>query len=142
MTAKKTTGAKTTSDSAISEAGAGVGNRRTVSDAERDVVTSRIDQITDIGIDEAWMANVKRTYDEFQHESLTDVRRSRDFHEKMDNLSVQVLQNAIETTNLVGKQAVRHADITIVDAAKSEDAFMVLLAREVAKQLQVTNKTG
>jgi hypothetical protein len=29
------------------------------------------------------------------------------------NLSVQALQNAIETANMVGKQAVRHSDLAI-----------------------------
>lgn len=34
-------------------------------------------------------------------------------HDQLHNLSVQAMQNAIETANMVGKQAVRHSDIAI-----------------------------
>ena len=83
------------------------------------------------GKDEAWAAlsqligaNAKRTYDEYQHESLTDIRQRRNDSEKMfldaqaadnvrQNLVNQALQNAIETANMVSKQAVRHGDLAI-----------------------------
>jgi hypothetical protein len=87
-------------------------------------------------------ANAKRTYDEYQNESLTGVRNNRAAFEKLvsdaqttDNqlklVALQALQNAvktadmvalqtvrhaenkIETDNFVGKQAVRHGDIAI-----------------------------
>jgi len=69
-------------------------------------------------------ANVKRTYDEYQHESLESVRRNRSYVDKVlsdaqahDNdtrkVALQALQNAVETANMVGKQAVRHGDIAI-----------------------------
>jgi len=63
-------------------------------------------EITDPGHDEAWKANLLRTYDTYQHEGLEAVRRSRGFAD-------QVMQNAIETANLVSKQAVRHTDMAI-----------------------------
>ena len=68
--------------------------------------------------------NAKRTYDEYQHESLESIRRNRtlvdrmaglsvDHDQSIRHLSVQALQNAVETANMVGKQAVRHGDIAI-----------------------------
>jgi len=78
----------------------------------------------EIGKDEAWFANVKRTYDEYQHESLEAIRKNRAYVEKVlsdaqqhDNakqeIATQALQNAVETANMVSKQAVRHSDIAI-----------------------------
>jgi len=78
----------------------------------------------DIGEGEAWKANMKRMYDEYQHESLTDIRAKRThFDNKISNaaqndearekLNLQATQNAIETANMVAKQAVRHADMAI-----------------------------
>jgi len=78
----------------------------------------------DIGGDEAWYANVKRTYDEFLSLSLDTARRNQLLFDKLvtdaqqyDNqrqaMANQALQNAVETANMVGKQAVRHSDIAI-----------------------------
>ena len=73
---------------------------------------------------EAWFANVKRTYDEYQHESLETIKNQRSYVQKVlsdaqqndntrQNIANQALQNAVETANMVGKQAVRHSDIAI-----------------------------
>lgn len=113
----------------------------------------------EIGKDEAWFANVKRTYDEYQDIALTI---ARDLHthvtkvlsdaQQHDNtkqtIAEQALQNAVETSNMVGKQAVRHGDIAIdrqwnVDevstlTAKSgvqADAMIVLLVKAVKEAL-------
>jgi len=78
----------------------------------------------EIGRDEAWFANVKRTYDEFQHESLESVRRNRSIVDKIaadaeqydnqrQNIANQALQNAVETANMVGKQTIRHSDLAV-----------------------------
>ena len=78
----------------------------------------------EIGKDESWFANVKRTYDEYQHESLESIRRNRNIVDKLisdaqqhDNqrqvIANQALQNAVETANMVGKQAHRHSDVAI-----------------------------
>lgn len=114
----------------------------------------------EIGRDEVWFANIKRTYDEYQHESLESVRRNRSYVDKIlsdaqihDNakqtIANQALQNAVETANMVAKQAVRHGDIAIdrqwnVDevstlTAKSgveADAMIVLLAKALAEQMK------
>jgi len=80
--------------------------------------------ITDPGADEAWKLNMKRMYDEYQHESLESIRRNRSYVDKTlseaaqndnfkQNVANQALQNAVETANMVSKQAVRHGDIAI-----------------------------
>jgi hypothetical protein len=69
-------------------------------------------------------ANQKRTYDEYQHESLESIKRNRSYVDKTlsdahsydnqaRNIANQALQNAVETANMVGKQAVRHGDLSI-----------------------------
>ena len=69
-------------------------------------------------------ANIKRTYDEYQQESLESIKRNRTIVDKLvsdaqqyDNqrqvIANQALQNAVETANMVSKQAVRHGDIAI-----------------------------
>lgn len=55
--------------------------------------------------------NNKRTFDEYQDLALTSARRSQSHFDTLSQLSVQALQNAVETANMVGKQAVKHADI-------------------------------
>lgn len=89
----------------------------------------------EIGKDEAWSANLKavtdilinalaRTHNEYQQESLESIRQNRTSVEKIvsdaqqnDNVrqavANQALQNAVETANMIGKQAVRHGDIAI-----------------------------
>jgi len=78
----------------------------------------------EIGMDESWKANLKRTYDEYQHESLESIRQNRTLFDKIltdaqqfDNqrqaIANQALQNAVESANMSSKQAVRHADIAI-----------------------------
>jgi hypothetical protein len=68
--------------------------------------------------------NLKRTYDEYQHESLESIKRNRSYVDKVlsdaathDNrtrtIAEQALQNAVETANMISKQAVRHGDIAI-----------------------------
>jgi hypothetical protein len=112
------------------------------------------------GKDEAWFSNIKRTYDEYQQESLETIRRSRDRNDKTlsdaqqhdnarQNIANQALQNAVETTNMIGKQAVRHGDVAIdrqwnIDevsglAAKTAaqlDAIATTLAVKLAEQLK------
>ncbi len=86
-------------------------------------------------------ANSKRTYDEFQQESLETIRQHRTLFDKIltdaqqhDNtrqtIANQSLQNAVETANLVGKQAVRHSDLSL-------DKQWNLEPSEAAAQAQV-----
>lgn len=68
--------------------------------------------------------NIKRTYDEFQQESLETIRQQRTLFTKLltdaqqndntrQNIANQALQNAVETANLTAKQGIRHADLAI-----------------------------
>jgi hypothetical protein len=81
----------------------------------------------EVGKDEAWFANIKRTYDEFQQESLETIRGNRSYVSKVisdaqqndqvrQNIANQALQNAVETANMVGKQTLRHSD-NIIETA-------------------------
>ena len=78
----------------------------------------------EIGKDEAWFANIKRSYDEYQHESLESIKRNRTHVDKIiteagqydsqrQAIANQALQNAVETANMVSKQTVRHADLAV-----------------------------
>lgn len=115
-----------------------------------------IEREFEIGKDEAWFANVKRTYDEYQQESLESIKRNRSYVDKVlsdaqqhdnlrQNVAAQALQNAVETANMVGKQAVRHGDVAIdrqwnvdeqgytVNAILNSEVFKDALAASVAK---------
>jgi len=86
-------------------------------------------------------ANIKRTYDAYQDLDLQHAR-------SVNQLTVQALQNAVETANMVSKQAVRHGDIaidrqwnldeqgftvaSILNDAKFKDAIAASLAKIVA----------
>ncbi len=93
----------------------------------------------EIGKDEAWFGNIKRTYDEYQHESLESIKRNRSYVDKVlsdaqqhDNerqtVANQALQNAVETANMVSKQAVRHSDLAI-DRQWNVDEVAQLIAK-------------
>lgn len=113
----------------------------------------------EVGKDEAWFANIKRTYDEYQHESIESLRRNRTIVDKTlsdaqqhDNarqdIANQSLQNAVETANMTAKQAVRHGDIAadrqwnldeqtaaLVKNQVFQDAIAAAVAAAVAKTL-------
>jgi hypothetical protein len=78
----------------------------------------------EIGRDEAWSKAMFRTSNEYQQESLESIKRNRSYVDKLladhlgydltaRNIATQALQNAVETANMVGKQAVRHSDLSI-----------------------------
>jgi len=126
---------------AVQQASRGVG-------AETSAATVNT-EISPAALFRAWGANVKRTYDEFQDVSLTAARRSQVEYDAVRNVSLQALQNAVETANMIGKQAVAHRDLAIdrewnVDevstlTAKSgvqADAFVVALAKEIAANMK------
>jgi hypothetical protein len=117
----------------------------------------------EVGMDEFFKAgsanlynNMKRTYDAYQDLDLSRARQNdygvemarieeRKSSAERDKIATQALQNAVETANMVAKQAVRHGDLSIdrqwnVDevstlTAKSgvqSDAMIVALAAAVA----------
>lgn len=76
------------------------------------------------GKDESWAANMKRTYDEYQQTSLESIKQNQSYVQKIlsdaqshfntqQAIATQALQNAVETANMVSKQAVRHGDLAI-----------------------------
>lgn len=153
--------AKSTSKSTSTEAASGVDARRTTSDAERDQTTSRLDQITDVGADEAtqaaiidqtrsWNANVKRTYDRVEEEMSSSVKSAQDHLNSVRAIREQMLTNMVVNCDALQKQHTAHRDIatdrtwTQVNeletmlAAKSgvqADAMVTLLAKAVADAL-------
>ena len=56
-------------------------------------------------------ANAKRTYDAYQDLDLVLARRSQLQFDQLQNVALQALQNSVETSNMVAKQAIRHADV-------------------------------
>lgn len=148
---------------------------RTVLDASRTAGSQEVgaEREFETGSDEYWKsynaliaANNKRTYDEYQHESLAQIRENRQIVDRMAQLSVdhdsqvrnvslQALQNAVETANMVAKQAVRHSDIAIdrewnIDevstlSAKSgvqADTIQAIVAATVAATLAALGKAS
>jgi len=112
----------------------------------------------EVGMNEAWQVNNKRTYDEYLHESLESIRRNRTVVDKLlsdaqqadnvrQNIANQALQNAVETANIVSKQSVRHSDLAVdrqwnideqsfvVNEILRNQVFKDAVAAEVAKEL-------
>lgn len=58
-------------------------------------------------------ANAKRTADQAQSTDLLTLVGDMNHRQVLNNISTQALQNAVETSNMVAKQAIRHADIAI-----------------------------
>jgi hypothetical protein len=84
-------------------------------------------------------ANKKRTADQLQSVDLSSLTGDRGRRDTLDNLVTQALQNAIETANMVSKQAVRHADIAIdrqwnVNETDNMSAVVAAVMAEMAKQ--------
>ena len=109
-------------------------------------------------------ANTKRTFDEYQHESLESVRRNRSYVDKSlsdaheysmqkHNIANQALQNAVETANMVGKRAVTHFDVATdrtwnvdeqgytVNEILRSDTYKEAIAAAVAMAITEVNKT-
>ena len=125
----------------------------------------------EVGKDESWFAtiknehdmcfaNVKRTYDEYQHESLESIKTNRSYVQKVlsdaqqhdnerQNIANQSLQNAVETANMVSKQAVRHSDLAIdrqwnvdevAELVAKTPVFLDAISAAVAKAVSETLK--
>lgn len=121
-----------------------------------------------VGMEQLGMlfANVKRTYDEYQNESLESVRDHRNYVQKVlsdaqqnDNernkLANLALANAITNSDLITKQAIRHTDIaidrewnldehnlTLADILKSEGVDDTVIAKILAAMAKTETGTG
>ena len=71
--------------------------------------------------------NAKRTYDTYQDLDLQAARAAQRAAEDIHGLSMQVMQNAIESANMISKQAIRHGDIAI-DRQWNVDEVATLVA--------------
>ena len=76
-------------------------------------MSAKVGRTSDVGQEESWFANIKRTYDEYQKISLISAAHGQTAFDQLHNVSLQALQNAVETANMVGKQALRPGDIAI-----------------------------
>lgn len=108
---------------------------------------------------DTWFGNIKRTYDEYQQESLESIKRNRSYVDKVlsdaqqaDNvrqaIANQALQNAVETSNMVAKQSVRHADLAVdrqwnidevAQLVSNSAVFLDAIAAGVAKMFSKTD---
>lgn len=91
--------------------------------------------------------NAKRSFDEYQDLGLQSARLNQqvaqrasqnglDYDQSIRNVSVQALQNAVETANLVGKQAVAHRDIAINNEWDQQAVIEAVVAQVLAKMAQ------
>lgn len=108
--------AKGTSDAA--QAGSGAGSH--TEQSHQGAFEGSIKQASDVGFEEATSfmnlvneLNAKRTYDQSQSFDLSQLVGDSTNRINVNNIAQQALQNAVETANMIGKQAVRHSDIAI-----------------------------
>jgi len=108
----------------------------------------KFDEMENVEQSEFLFANMKRTYDLHQTLDTKAINDANKHAATLDNLSTQCLQNAIETANMVAKQAVRHGDLAIdrqwnvdeqgytvadiLNDSKFQDAIAATLAKIVA----------
>ena len=89
-------------------------------------------------------SNLKRVLDEFLNESFESMRENRghvqrtmanseNHSEAIRNISIQSLNNAVETANMIGKQAVAHRDVAI-DRTWNLDEVAQLAAKTAVQQ--------
>jgi hypothetical protein len=77
-------------------------------------ITEKLNSITEniqksaASDDSHFEASVTGVHDPFEND-----RRTRLLFDQLQQLSIQAMQNAVETGNMVAKQAVRHADLAI-----------------------------
>jgi hypothetical protein len=67
----------------------------------------------DVGQDEAWAANIKRTYDAYQDLELQLARSALAHVNRVNVIAERILNNAATTDNIANLQAVAHRDIAI-----------------------------
>ncbi|NGX42293.1 MAG: hypothetical protein K940chlam7_00571 [Chlamydiae bacterium] len=114
--------AKSTSKATQTGAGAGTETRRTTSSAERDQATTRLDQITDVGVDEAtmsavldqtraWNANSKACFDTLQEELHSAVKEANAHISELRTIRVNMLANMAQNSDNIQKQHMAHRDI-------------------------------
>jgi ribosome assembly protein YihI (activator of Der GTPase) len=86
---------------------------------------------TDVAVEEAISQN-SSSQSNYSQLSVQRALRSQDV---LDNLTNQLLQNAIETANMLSKQAVRHADLATdrIWNVNETDAYSVAAIKAIAE---------
>ena len=81
-------------------------------------------------------ANLKRTYDLHQSIDTRGLVNAASFDQGVNNVALQALQNAVETANMVGKQAVRHGDVAINGQWTLDFVADAVIAKVLAKMAE------
>ena len=108
----------------------------------------KFDEMENVEQSEFLFANMKRTYDQYQTLDARILSDAQTNGQNIQAIAMQALQNAVETANMVSKQAVRHGDIAIdrqwnvdeqgytvadiLNDSKYQDAIATALAKVVA----------
>ena len=88
-------------------------------------------------VEDAWQVNLKKQFDEFSNLFSVQSIAAQSERDKLGSLAFQALNNAVDTANMVAKQAVRHSDVAITQQyALSVDINAVAAA--VAEKLAAT----
>ena len=69
------------------------------------------DVIKEVGVDEAWKANIKRTYDRAEENLQTVFAETQKTLAAVNSVQLQALANMQENANALSKQMLRHSDI-------------------------------
>ena len=67
----------------------------------------------EIGKDESWAANMKRTYDRTEETLQHAANEAQSHLSNIHTIQQQLLSNLVENCNAVSKQMIRHGDIAI-----------------------------
>ncbi len=67
----------------------------------------------DVGQDEAWAGNIKRTYDAYQDLELQLARRSLDHYSRVSVIAERILNNGVNQDNIANLQGIAHRDVAV-----------------------------
>ena len=106
----------------------------------------KFDEMENVEQSELIFANMKRTYDLHQTLDTKAINDANKHAAVLDNLATQALQNAIESANMISKQAIKHADVacdriwnideqgyTAADILQDQGVVDTLIAKILAK---------
>ncbi len=126
---------------------------------KREGQSKHIEREFEVGKDESWFANIKRTYDEMQHESLESIRHNRQHFDKMmsdaQTVTTKMFNDAAENSNLVAKKVIQLFDVAVdrvwnfdevsnlaARAGVHTEAFVTTLATILAEKLRASTEKG
>jgi hypothetical protein len=127
--------ANAAANQASSGAAAGVAGARTQSNVEASQLSTNTD--SDIGVTEAWSANVKRTYDVHQTYDLESMQRNRLHFDAFISEQTKHLSqlHALSLITLKDAQVASKLGDDRVWNVNETDAFATILAGKVAEEL-------